>query len=217
MGTSPIASGALTGFALQKDITGTFATSAFVTGRVYAADFTQPTPTMLTGAVDDMMAAYDDAANRPDPDFINLSGGTLNGEILEPGLYRWVSAVTGTFNVATYSNMKVMGGAKADNIFWQIAGAVTLTTYSHFEGILLGATSGVFQTGSSINGCALLQTAVTLDTVAINCGVGMSDDSSEPSNEPSLLPSYKPSQLPSDKPTFLPSDDPSMFPSNEPS
>jgi hypothetical protein len=54
------------------------------------------------------------------------------------------------------------GGALAKNIFWQAAGAVTLGTTSHFEGIILGKTGINMQTGASINGRMLAQTAVTL-------------------------------------------------------
>ena len=190
LGTSSIKSGALTGFGLvQKDITSTFAISDLVTGRVYAANYAVPTPAMLTIAVSDMLAAYLDAAIRSDPDSLNLSDGTLNGETFVPGLYRWESIVTvnnnitfdggpndiwimqviGPLSVATNSSMKLLSGAIAKNIFWQIAGEIDLATHSHFEGIVLGAKSGKFQFGSSINGCVLLQSNIALDDVTINC------------------------------------------------
>jgi hypothetical protein len=54
------------------------------------------------------------------------------------------------------------GGAQAKNIFWQVAGAVTFGTTSHFEGNILGQTGINLQTGASINGRMLAQTAVTL-------------------------------------------------------
>jgi hypothetical protein len=56
----------------------------------------------------------------------------------------------------------LQGGAQAKNIFWQTAGAVTFGTTSHFEGIILGQTGINMQTGGSINGRLLAQTAVTL-------------------------------------------------------
>ena len=59
-------------------------------------------------------------------------------------------------------NVKLTGGAQAKNIFWQVSGAVTLGTTSHFEGIILGKTDINLQTGASINGRMLAQTAVTL-------------------------------------------------------
>ena len=48
IGTSPIASTAITGFGLILDPTTTFSTSAQVTGKVYAASYTSPTPSKMT-------------------------------------------------------------------------------------------------------------------------------------------------------------------------
>ena len=61
------------------------------------------------------------------------------------------------------------GGAQAKNIFWQASDAVTLGTTSHFEGTILCQTGINMQTGASINGRMLAQTAVTLqmNTVVI--------------------------------------------------
>ncbi|MBK5279976.1 MAG: DUF3494 domain-containing protein [Bacteroidia bacterium] len=59
------------------------------------------------------------------------------------------------------------GGAQAKNIFWQASGAVTLGTTSHFEGNILGQSDINLQTGASINGRMLAQTAVTLQMRAV--------------------------------------------------
>jgi len=55
------------------------------------------------------------------------------------------------------------GGAKASNIFWQVAGQVTLGTTVAMEGIILCKTLIAMSTGATLNGRALAQTAVTLD------------------------------------------------------
>ncbi|MFO7719755.1 MAG: ice-binding family protein [Gillisia sp.] len=47
-------------------------------------------------------------------------------------------------------------------MFWQVAGAVTFGTTSHFEGNVLGQTGINLKTGASINGRLLAQTAATL-------------------------------------------------------
>ena len=65
---SPAATSYITGLALV-DFTG-YATSAQVTGKVYAADMADPTPVTLTTAVGSMITAYNDAAGRNTPDFI---------------------------------------------------------------------------------------------------------------------------------------------------
>lgn len=64
LGTSPIASTAITGFSLIADSTNTFSTSSQVTGKIYAANYASPTPSNLTTAISNMEAAYSNAAGR---------------------------------------------------------------------------------------------------------------------------------------------------------
>jgi hypothetical protein len=47
-------------------------------------------------------------------------------------------------------------------VFWQIAGATTIGATAQFNGIILCQTAIVMQTGASLEGRALAQTAVTL-------------------------------------------------------
>ena len=58
-------------------------------------------------------------------------------------------------------------GSLARNIFWQVAGIVSIGTTAHFEGIILSITGITFQRGAKMNGRALAQTAVILDHNAI--------------------------------------------------
>lgn len=52
-------------------------------------------------------------------------------------------------------------------IFWQVAGSVELGTTSQFEGVILGMTSITLQTGASITGRLLAQTAVSIDVSSV--------------------------------------------------
>ena len=185
LGLSPAAESYITGFALT-DATG-YATSPQVTGKIYAADQADPTPINLTTAVNNMITAYNDAAGRPSPDFSELYVGNIGGQTLAPGLYKWTNTVTlpssvtisggandvwifqiaGDLTMSNAVNITLIGGAQAKNIFWQVAGTVTVGTTSHFEGIILSMTGITFQTGASMNGRALAQTAVILDGNAI--------------------------------------------------
>lgn len=185
LGLSPAATSYITGLSLV-DFTG-YATSAQVTGNVYAADMADPTPTTLTTAVNDMITAYNDAAGRPSPDFVELGTGDIGGATLTPGLYKWTSTVTipvsvtltggandiwifqiaGDLTQSAATNVTLNGGAQAKNIFWQVAGEATFGTTSHFEGNILSMTGITFLTGASLNGRALAQTAVILDANAI--------------------------------------------------
>jgi hypothetical protein len=181
LGISPAATSYITGFALTNS-TG-FATSSQVTGKLYAADMAAPTPTNLTTSINNMTTAYNDAAGRTLPDFIELGAGNIGGKTLTPGLYKWAGNVTvpssivisggandvwifqiaGNLNLSSAVNITLTGGAQAKNIFWQVAGAVTLGTTSHFEGVILSMTGIILQTGATFNGKALAQTAVVLD------------------------------------------------------
>jgi hypothetical protein len=176
VGTSPITGAAL------------LLSCSEVAGTIYTVDAAGPLPcrvtdaTLLTTAVLDMQAAYSDAAGRTNPDFLNLGAGDIGGKTLAPGLYKWTSTVAiptdvtiaggpndiwifqieGTLTMSSGVNITLSGGAQAKNIFWVASGAVTFGTTSHFEGNILGATGINLQTGASINGRMLAQTAVTL-------------------------------------------------------
>jgi hypothetical protein len=181
LGLSPAATSYITGFGLT-DATG-YATTPQVTGKVYASDMADPTPVNLTTAVEDMIAAYNEAAGRSNPDFIELGTGNIGGMTLEPGLYKWSGDVTlptnvalsgksdeiwifqiaGNLNLSSAVRINLIGGAQAKNIFWQVAGEATLGTTSHFEGVILSMTAVTLQTGASLHGRAMAQTAVVLD------------------------------------------------------
>ncbi len=188
-GITDVPSSAVTGDIGTSPITGAaiLLTCTEVTGTIYSVDAAGPScritnASRLSTAVGDMQAAYTDAAGRTNPNFLNLGAGTIGGLTLVPGLYKWTSAVNiptnitisggtndvwifqvgGTLSMSSAVRITLRGGAQAKNIFWQTSGAVTLGTNSHFEGIILGATGINMQTGGSINGRLLAQTAVTL-------------------------------------------------------
>jgi hypothetical protein len=70
--------------------------------------------------------------------------------------------VAGPLNQAAATHVTLAGGAMAKNIFWQVAGAVTIGSTSHFEGVALGKTMIAVNTGATVTGRLLAQTAITL-------------------------------------------------------
>ncbi|MGM0506830.1 MAG: ice-binding family protein [Bacteroidota bacterium] len=182
LGLSPAAESFYTGFS-QTAATG-YSTSDQVTGRMYAADMTDPTPENLTTATDDMTTAYTDAAGRTTPDFVELYTGEIGGRTLTPGLYKWSNTVliesdltlSGSAddvwifqiaeNLTMSSDVKITlaDGALAENVFWQVAGEVTIDTGAEFEGIILSMTGITLNTGAILNGRALAQTAAIFDS-----------------------------------------------------
>ncbi|MBF0141582.1 MAG: DUF3494 domain-containing protein [Magnetococcales bacterium] len=176
VGTSPITGASL------------LLTCGEVVGQVYTVNDAGPLPCrindpkFLTSAVGDMEKAYTDAAGRPAPNFTELGAGEIGGLTLAPGIYKWSSSllittdvtlsggpddvwifqVAGNLNQANSTRVKLVGGALAKNIFWQVAGAATLGTYSHIEGNILGQTMIAVNTGASVDGGLYAQAAVTL-------------------------------------------------------
>jgi hypothetical protein len=188
-GITDVPSSDVTGNVGTSPITGAadHLTCAEVTGKVYSVDDAGPAPcnikapALLNSAVGDMQTAYTDAAGRP-ATIHELRGGNIGGLTLAPGVYNWTTDVNISTNVALKGgshavwifqiakNLIVSGGktvllrrhALARNVFWQVAGKVSLGTTSHFEGTILSKTLIAMKTGGSINGRMLSQTAVTL-------------------------------------------------------
>jgi hypothetical protein len=186
LGVSPAAASYITGFSLTADSTNVFSTSPQVTGKVYAADYAVPTPSNMTTAVSDMELAYTDAGARA-PDVTELGAGNIGGRTLTPGVYKWGTGLLIPTNVtltgnaldvwifqiaqdltmSTAANVVLTGGALPKNVFWQVAGAVTLGTNAHCEGVILTQTAVTLRTGASLKGRLLAQTAVTIDASTI--------------------------------------------------
>ncbi|GAB6090510.1 ice-binding family protein [Spirochaeta dissipatitropha] len=187
LGISPESLSDTEGFSPTLDIDGTFATSSYVTGKIYAAGMTEPTPTELTAAIGDMQSAYTTVAGLSDPDVNNLGSGEIGGLTIEPGLYKWGTGVaistdvtlhgsstaTWIFQIAedlTVANgvqVTLAGGALAENIVWQVGTNAAIGTTAAFAGTLMTGSDISLNTGASVNGRLFAQTAVTLDANAV--------------------------------------------------
>ena len=186
VGLSPASRTYLTGFG--ETLAGTYATSTQVSGQLFAATMDSPTPSNLTTAVADMQTAYNFAAGRTEPDELNLLSGAIGGQTLTPGLYKWTSSVgisgsnltisgtatdtwifqvDGDLTLAAATSITLAGGAVEENIVWVVAGSVTMGTNSYFKGVVLCKTNIAVQTGASMKGRLLAQTAVTLDQATV--------------------------------------------------
>ncbi|OLZ39812.1 hypothetical protein A6E15_01905 [Natrinema saccharevitans] len=189
IGVSPIASTAITGFDLTLDATGVFATSTQVGGRVYAANYAEPTPSRLTTAVSDMETAFTDAYGRVPPDVTELGGGNIGGETLTPGVYNWstdvliddditidggpddtwIFQIAGDLTAASGVTVNLTGGAQPENIVWVVAGGagVEIGTDANFAGIVLAQTGINVLTNATVDGCLYAQTDVNLQMATV--------------------------------------------------
>ncbi|GAB3037414.1 hypothetical protein GCM10025298_28710 [Natronobiforma cellulositropha] len=186
---SPIASTAITGFGLTLDASGVYATSTQVGGRVYAADYAEPTPSRLSTAVSDMETAFTDAYGRVPPDETELGGGNIGDETLTPGVYNWstdvliddditldggpddtwIFQIAGDLTVASGVTVNLEGGAQVENIVWVVAGGagVEIGTNATFAGIVLAQTGINVLTNATVDGCLYAQTDVNLQMATV--------------------------------------------------
>jgi len=153
-----------------------------VTGTVYTAD------SVALQAQADLTTAYNDAAALAATATIPVE---LGGTTETPGVYvspAGTFGITGTVTLnaqgnpaavfvfkaastlitASASNVKLVNGAKAANVFWLVGSSATLGTYSTLKGNVMALASITVTTGVTIHGRALARTAaVTLDTDTI--------------------------------------------------
>ena len=163
------------------------AVTGFPPGQIAAGWALHVADTAAANAQVALTAAYNDAADPLRTPVITVSGTLGGGPALAPGLYRSTSTlgITGVLTLdgggdvnsvfifqvasalttATGSQVRLIGGAQAANIFWQVGSSATLGTYSIFNGTILAQVSVSVLTGAALNGRALARTgAVTLDT-----------------------------------------------------
>jgi serine protease AprX len=188
------------------------AVTGFPPGTVYGK--TQAANAEALKAKSDLTAAYDDAVGRTPP---TPAPADLGGMTLKPGVYRSGSslAVTGdvaldaqgdpgavfvfqagsTLITASASHVRLVNGAQACNVFWQVGSSATLGTTTDFAGNILALTSITMNDGVNLNGRALARNgAVTMinDTItaphcataAVHGGVGELDVSRSASADP---------------------------------
>jgi hypothetical protein len=190
IGVSPIAATAITGFSLVLDSGGQYATSSQITGTAEAASYGGAIATALTTAVSDMEIAYADAASRPSTDATNryyMESGEIGGETLGPGVYTFTQDVsinsdltlsgdadaifiiktTESFLQAAGIQVILVGGARAENIFWQVAGTVKVEAGAILHGVVLVKKDALFKTESILNGRMLAQTACNIQQATI--------------------------------------------------
>ena len=143
-------------------------------------------------AQSDLTIAYNDAAGRTPA---TTAPADLGGLTLAPGVYRSASSIglTGTLTLdaqgdpnavfvfqagstlitASASRVRLVNGAQACNVFWQVGSSATLGTSTVLAGNILALTSITMNDGVTLNGRALARNgAVTLinDTItAAHC------------------------------------------------
>jgi hypothetical protein len=166
--------------------------TGFPPGIVLGGSIFAAVPTAAT-AQNDSTTAYLNAQARPCPG--PALPGNIGGLTMMPGVYCTGSSVGITGNVtlngngnpnavfifqigttlttaAGNSQVILIGGAQASNVFWQVGSSATLGTNTIFNGTILALASITLTSGAVLNGRALAQTgAVTLAANTITAPV----------------------------------------------
>ena len=163
-------------------------TPGLVNGAPHAAD------AVALQALIDAHLAYTTLQTQP---FIqDLTGQNLGGLTLTPGVRKFDSSaqLTGiltldaqgnsnarfdfqigsTLTTASSSSLRLINGAQADNVFWQVGSSATLGTGTEFDGTIIANSSITLNTEAIMFGRALaLNGAVTLDfnTITVPTGI----------------------------------------------
>jgi hypothetical protein len=182
IGVSPIAATAITGFGLDKQ-TDPYSYASQIEGKAYAADYAPPTPVKLITAVHDMEVAYNITSQRSS-DGDARTNGEIGDMTLTHGVYTFGTDIT----ISNANDVTFQGGAddvfiikttgsilqekdtkvilgkdvQAKNIFWQVAGQVTVGERSEMKGILLVKEAVTFESDSSLEGRIFAQTRCDL-------------------------------------------------------
>jgi hypothetical protein len=139
----------------------------------------------LTTAVNDKRTAYT-VGNSRAPDYTELGAGNIGGMNLAPATYYWSSnliipttlTLTGGPNdvwifqiaqgldISTNVEVILAGGARAENIYWNVFQA-TINVGAMMKGAINSATDIVVNTGATVNGRLLANTAITLQSNVI--------------------------------------------------
>ena len=154
-----------------------FPPGVVVNGKKHVAD------AVARGAQSDLTTAYNDAAGRTPATVVSKD---LGGQTLAPGVYKAAKGLglTGTVTLdgqgnanavfifqagstlitASSSTVKLVRGAQACNVFWQVGSSATLGTGSTFVGSILALTSASVKSGATVTGRVMARNgAVTLD------------------------------------------------------
>ncbi|MBC7537306.1 MAG: DUF3494 domain-containing protein [Bacteriovorax sp.] len=157
---------------------------------ILASDDEATSTIFLNNAIADMVTAYKEAVTiTPDNDKIGLYGGELSGKILATGCYKWsgdlvikndftiegsdtdvwIFKISANFKVASDVHLTLRGGAKAQNIFWQVAGGAVLGSGSVMAGTIIAQQSVEMKNQSLLTGRVFAKNGyINLDQATIN-------------------------------------------------
>jgi hypothetical protein len=97
--------------------------------------------------------------------YCQTTAPTLTGKLTLTGGGVYIFVIGSTLVTASGASVVLLNGAQPCDIFWKVGSSATIATSTTFVGNIMASASIQMQTGATLNGRALAQTAaVTLDT-----------------------------------------------------
>ena len=149
---------------------GAIAPAITSTGTIYSTG-----DAVVMTALDDFATAYNEGKNRAYTVLLSAAAYELGGKTLTSGVYKIGAAATlaspltldaqGNPNAvfiiqvaaafgatAAVGNVVLANGARSENVFWIVEGAVSMGAGTHMEGTILGGAAIAFGAGTTISG-----------------------------------------------------------------
>jgi hypothetical protein len=172
-----------------------------VTGAPHVLGATHVDDAVAIQAKTELTTAYNDAKGRPAE---GSAGTDLTGQTFTAGVRTassslllssgsvildaqgdpnavFIFQIGSTLITGSNTTVQLVNGAQACNVFWQVGSSATLGTGTKFVGTVMAAETITANTGATIHGRLLAQTAaVNLDTNTItqsNCAIGATETS----------------------------------------
>lgn len=169
-----LAGGAISGTGhVEGDVgsgTGAIAPAITSSGTIYSTG-----DAVVITALDDFATAYDEGKNRAHTVLLSPAAYELGGKTLTAGVYKigaaatlaspvtlnaqgnpdsvFIIQVVGAFGAtAAVGNVVLANGARSENVFWIVEGAVSMGAGTHMEGTMLGGAAIAFGAGTTMNG-----------------------------------------------------------------
>ncbi|MDO9183020.1 MAG: ice-binding family protein, partial [Bacteriovorax sp.] len=158
-------------------------------GNIFGSDDDTNPINLLSIAKLDMVSAYNEAQKIiPDLDKVALSSDFMSKKNLSSGCYKWkgdlvimndvllegsesdvwIFKIPSNLKISNGVHLTLSGGAKASNVFWQVAGNVTLGPGSKFVGTIIAQQFIQLEHKSSLVGRAFAKNGyINLDQASI--------------------------------------------------
>jgi len=186
-----------------------------------------------------MTTMYNDTVSRRSASTTQLNGNYLSNWTFKGGLHKsgadtlyvsnpiyfdaegdssttFIVVVDGSMELSAYTNVLLLNGAMASNIYWVTTAYASIGAHSSFKGTLLSNSSIVSDSGVTVEGRLLSRVSVTMSNNLLMLPLSSESPSDYLDPRCACLPAHCLTEAPTSSPTAFPSGVPTAFPSGVP-